>query len=305
MLLTSILSKAAERRSEMTWIVGMPTMWGYSIGISDIRVTLSDNSEHDCLQKIYPIAQSISLGFAGSVFIGFRMIEVMREWLHCDQPDHAWKPLETVELWPAIARDIFAAAPPEEREGQCALLMLSADPDTPPTDLGARAYVHTFRSPDFSPAQVQTHKAAGIGSGTDVAVFKKYLDDVSNDQEKNFEIMKMEAGNPGGMGGILGFSLTNMLKRTKPFGISSHLHYCWQYLGKTILKTNDHLTIGAWTALGGGSGINQPSGPPSTPFPSQKIEGGVVFQMPQIAQSWKELELLLESAGAKAEGCTT
>jgi hypothetical protein len=36
----------------------------------------------------------------------------------------------------------------------------------------------------------------------------------------------MEANNPGGMGGILGFSLTNMLKRTKPFGISSHLHYC-------------------------------------------------------------------------------
>jgi hypothetical protein len=40
----------------------MPTMWGYSIGISDIRVTLADGSEHDCLQKIYPIAQSITLG---------------------------------------------------------------------------------------------------------------------------------------------------------------------------------------------------------------------------------------------------
>lgn len=38
----------------MTWIVGMPTLFGYSIGISDIRVTVNDHSEYDCLQKIYP-----------------------------------------------------------------------------------------------------------------------------------------------------------------------------------------------------------------------------------------------------------
>src|SRR5579862_5525948 len=192
----------------MTWIVGMPTLWGYSIGISDIRVTLADDSEHDCLQKIYPIAQSITLGFAGSVRIGFQMIDVMRRWLHCEQTDHAWKPFETVELWPALARDIFAAAPPEEQAGQCALLMLSADPEAPPTEMGARTYVHTFRSPDFAPEQAKTHKVVGIGSGTEIDSFKKYLDDVSNDQEKNFELMKMEAGNPGGMGSILGFSLT-------------------------------------------------------------------------------------------------
>jgi len=286
----------------MTWIVGMPTLWGYSIGISDIRVTLTDGSEHDCLQKIYPIAQSISLGFAGSVYIGFQMIGVMRKWLYCDEPDHAWKPLETVKLWPEIARDVFAAAPPEEREGQCALLMLSADPDTPPTEMGARTYVHTFRSPDFAPIQVQTHKVAGIGSGTEVAEFKKYIDDVSNNHDQNFQLMKMEAGNPGGMGAILGFSLTNMLKKTKPFGISSHLHYCWQYLGKTIVKTNDHSTAGAWTVLESGSGIKQPASATPSPAPSKQLLDGTHFQMPTIAQSWKELELLLQSAGAKAEG---
>jgi hypothetical protein len=63
-------------------------MWGYSIGISDIRVTLADGSERDCLQKIHPVAQSIALGFAGSVAIGFRMVSTMRYWLQCDEPDH-------------------------------------------------------------------------------------------------------------------------------------------------------------------------------------------------------------------------
>jgi hypothetical protein len=89
---------------------------------------ISDGSERDCLQKIYPVAQSIALGFAGSVCIGFKMVEVMKEWLHNDTPDSAWISLETIELWPDIARNIFAAAPPQEQAGHCHLIMLSADP---------------------------------------------------------------------------------------------------------------------------------------------------------------------------------
>src|SRR5436305_633541 len=108
----------------MTWIVGMPTMFGYSIGISDIRVTLADGSERDCLQKIYPISSSIALGFAGSVAIGFVMVAAMRQWLLCDQSNQAWQPLETAELWSPIAREIFRSAPVEEQCGQCALMML-------------------------------------------------------------------------------------------------------------------------------------------------------------------------------------
>src|SRR5579864_3416681 len=107
----------------MTWIVGMPTLWGYSIGISDIRVTLADGSEVDCLQKIYPTAQFIALGFAGSVAIGFTMVRAMQQWLHCDESDRAWYALEVAELWPEIAKDIFAAAPECEQAGQCELMM--------------------------------------------------------------------------------------------------------------------------------------------------------------------------------------
>ena len=104
----------------MTWIVGTLTMFGYRIGISDIRVTLADGLERNCLQNIYPIFQWIALGFACSVAIGFAMVSTMRRWLDCDKPDHAWKRLETVELWPQIAKNIFAAAPSEEQAGQCA-----------------------------------------------------------------------------------------------------------------------------------------------------------------------------------------
>ena len=42
-------------------------MFGYGFGISDVRVTLADGSEVDCLQKIYPIGRHVAAGFAGSV----------------------------------------------------------------------------------------------------------------------------------------------------------------------------------------------------------------------------------------------
>ncbi|WP_260736442.1 hypothetical protein [Tunturiibacter lichenicola] len=57
----------------MTWVVGIPTTFGYAFGISDVRVTLGDKTEIDCLQKIYPIGRYVAAAFAGSVKIGFAM----------------------------------------------------------------------------------------------------------------------------------------------------------------------------------------------------------------------------------------
>jgi len=59
----------------MTWIVGTPTMFGYSFGISDVRVTLRDGVEVDCLRKIHNVGRFIAAGFAGSVKIGFAMVD--------------------------------------------------------------------------------------------------------------------------------------------------------------------------------------------------------------------------------------
>jgi hypothetical protein len=72
----------------MTWIVGAAPPIGYAVGISDIRVTFSDASERDCLQKIYPISPFIAAGFAGSVRIGFAIVDTLRLQLK-DLPDGA------------------------------------------------------------------------------------------------------------------------------------------------------------------------------------------------------------------------
>ena len=281
----------------------MPVTWGYSFGLSDIRVTLGNGSEHDCLQKIYPIANSIALGFAGSVRIGFAMVNVMKEWLYCEAPDKAWNPDETAELWPEVARKVFAAASPRDRAAHCHLMMLSVDPRTT-NGPWPRSFTYVFKSPDFKPDQILWNKVSGIGSGNFIDTYKSSLEQLSNDHEQNFSMMRMETGAPGGMGTNLGFRVTRLIQDTNPSGISSHLHYCWVYLGKTIIKTNDHVTIGAWTGMDAGSGINQPvsSQPASVLSKSQDIPGAKHFQMPKIAQSWDELQQILGAIGASAEG---
>jgi hypothetical protein len=66
----------------MTWIIGTPTMFGYSFGISDVRVTLGGNREIDCLQKVHPVGRFIAAGFAGTVRIGFEMVDGLRQLLY-------------------------------------------------------------------------------------------------------------------------------------------------------------------------------------------------------------------------------
>jgi hypothetical protein len=76
----------------MTWVIGMRTMFGYSIGLSDVRVTAADGRFVDCLQKVYPVGRDIILGFAGSVSIGFKMVRRMATLMSQAPPDQGWGP---------------------------------------------------------------------------------------------------------------------------------------------------------------------------------------------------------------------
>jgi len=91
--------------------------------VSDIRVTftLADRSkiEADCLQKIYEVGPFIALGFAGSVRIGFRMVERLRQLLGGLKPGQTWKPDVVAELWPEEARKVFARFSKRQQDLQC------------------------------------------------------------------------------------------------------------------------------------------------------------------------------------------
>lgn len=108
----------------VTWIVGAPTMFGYGFGISDVRVTLADGEEIDCLQKIYPIGRHFAAGFAGSVAIGFAMVEELRRLSSYADERMACDPRAAFREWPACARTVFSAFDGTEQNGRCHLMQL-------------------------------------------------------------------------------------------------------------------------------------------------------------------------------------
>src|SRR5262245_19208089 len=100
----------------MTWIVRRSTMFGYAVGISDVRVSFSDGSELDCLQKIHSIGNIMALGFAGSVAIVYDMVERLTELLRNDQPHKVWVPQAVAEWWPEDAKQVFDRSPVIEQD---------------------------------------------------------------------------------------------------------------------------------------------------------------------------------------------
>src|SRR5512147_775130 len=106
----------------MTWVIGRPGPFGYAIGLSDIRVTLHDGKEVDCLQKIYKVASNMALGFAGSVKIGLKIVEELSTSLYISDPHYAHDPRIIAKQFYTGTQKIFNSFSPEIKAGGCHLM---------------------------------------------------------------------------------------------------------------------------------------------------------------------------------------
>jgi hypothetical protein len=187
--------KPQTRLTFMTWIVGRVLPWGYAVAVSDIRVTFDNGSEVDCLQKIYEVGPSIALGFAGSVPIGFRMVERMRQLLGGLKPVQPWEPDVVAELWPEHARKVFARFSKREQDRKCYLLMVGAHPSRD-NGFAPMTYVYRFKSPDFVPQLAGANEIVSIGIGE---AFEEYSQRLRKlDERMGFDFLQLEVGQPGG-----------------------------------------------------------------------------------------------------------
>src|SRR3712207_479938 len=119
----------------MTWVIGVSSVFGRGILLSDVRVSLGDGRRADLLKKVYPIAPCIAAGFAGSVRIGFELLDDLRRQLQLppDLAGHAWRPEAIANKWPPFAAKMFARAPGSEQKLGCQILMIGVSPNE---DLG-------------------------------------------------------------------------------------------------------------------------------------------------------------------------
>jgi hypothetical protein len=259
----------------MTWIVGAAAVLGYAVGISDVRVTFSDGSERDCLQKIYPMARFIAAGFAGSVQIGFTMLDALAHLLRDGPEDSAFLPQEVAECFSPLARQVFQCFPPYERASHSHLMLLGAHPTD---DVGipgyARCSVYILRSPGFVPTIARIGEVVSIGSGSG---FPPYQEALANFSSNPMSLIQMETAGPGASSLILSMVVQKTIETSPTPGISPHAHVCLVRRGVVDVRPNDH---------------NQ------YPQSGEKIE----FRMPTVARSWNEFTQMISADCKSPQG---
>ena len=191
----------------MTRVTGTPSMFGYGVAISDIRVLLPNGLILDCLQKVYPVGRFIAAGFAGSVEFGFAAIHDLQTNLTLTDPERAWMPGWVAFKWFRRARRLFAKAPDRIKQygGQIMLVGVSPSVDTGIAGW-ARPTVAILRSLEFFPEILKIDAIESIGSGGGVDVYRDELLFLNNERA----LWQLEVNSPGGYGHIL----MRMLSRT-------------------------------------------------------------------------------------------
>jgi len=258
----------------MTWIVGAPGLFrGFAAGLSDVRVTFKDGSELDCLRKIYLVGPHIAAGFAGSVRIGFAMIQELSELLSTGEEGQGWNPEEVAGWWPKDAKAVFNCFSDNEKHLKCQIMLLGAHPfETVGTTKWPKTEVYIFTAPDFEPVRAEPKELLSIGSGSSVKPYQNALAEVFKNE---ITFAHMEIGDPGGFGRGLMLEIAEAIRKMPTQGISPHVHICLVTRSSVRLGTND-----LWA--------------PEQP----ELDD---FLMPKVAESWKEFEEIVRTNGALSE----
>jgi len=262
----------------MTWVIGASSLFGYGAVISDVQVTFRTGQTVDLIQKAYPLGKFIVGGFAGSVMIGFRLLQNLGNKLRLPPEiahSHAWEPAWVANEWAPIAKAIFQSAPAEERKLGAHFLLVGISPSE---HMGApefpRVYVIRFSSPDFTPGFFRKdHVVCSIGSGAGIKEYKraiKPLFDIRSNQ------IQAEVAGFSSWARTLACSMSNVIEAHPRNGISKHLNVFALRRGEIICTNNDETIF--------------------TPGETEPI----VIEMPKIARSYGEFLAMSEQYKASA-----
>lgn len=260
----------------MTWVVGASSIFGYGVMISDVRVSWGDGTEIDLLRKSFRIAPFLLAGFAGSVHIGFQLIDDLQRFLVLPPGVQgvAWRPEWVAENWSPRAAEVFAASADEEKQLGSQIMIVGVSPDQ---DLGTpnspRVFVIKFDWPHFEPVfERRGMSVCHIGSGSGIESFKEAI-------AENFKLsspnLQIEIVGPGAWAHMLGHSVGRLVEDNPVDGISSHVHINICRRGDFMEANNDETR--------------------------HHLDGKrVEFIMPKVASTYEEFRLLCKKYGKGA-----
>jgi hypothetical protein len=210
----------------VTWILGAAIPFGYAALISDVRVTFPDGSHRDILQKVYPVGPMLLAGFAGSVEIGFRLIQDLQHYLHLPNPPGypeqraMWYPQQACWQWRRRARRLFSEAPADRRALGAGLIVAAVTPfRNGPFGLISRCV--RMRAPEFLPERIAPVSWTSIGSGSQHQDALRFADVTKSDFMGFWA--HGETNNPGGAAMMVAVSVAIGLMKDPVVGVSQIL----------------------------------------------------------------------------------
>jgi len=225
----------------MTWIVGGMTQFGYGVIISDIRVMLRDGTKIDCLQKVYPVGDFIIAGFAGSVKIGFNLIENLRVFLHLNNADEAWLPKWVAMKWYRRAQWIFKNSDIDEQKIKSSILLVGIHPSHNSGDSPwATGTTCLLESPGFEPKFANDYNLLSAGTGGAVEFYKERLRKCT-DKHSRIHLMQDEVAMPGGYAHAIKLYMTEAMNKHHEPTVSRHLQIAIARRGTLSIDNNDHI----------------------------------------------------------------
>lgn len=260
----------------MTWIIGVNTFMGYSFALSDIKVSWGKKYDIDCLQKFYPITSNIAAGFAGSVKLGFKMLDGLVDCIKNEGNQKAFIPIYIAQKWSRKAKYIYNHKKYKKERGLgCELLMIGTYPLSQIT-IGQISSPKTalikLSAPSFVPLVAKQHDILSIGSGSAIDEYKALLAWL----DSNFnELMKFSEN--VGLPAAFDILVTDLLQNNPKYGISKHLHIITADGIGINIRTNDR----------------------------QADDGSYVLKMPEVAVGYDQFREFCKKKGLRAKAAIT
>lgn len=286
----------------VTWVVGAATL-DIGVLIGDIRISYSDNGrlreeERYGVQKLHQILPSIWVGFAGSIAIGFAVVEQLRDAARAVSPGGVRpEPGDVVGQWHAIAERNYEQAFAEQlRHAGCHLLVVGVSQKWT-EDRGRRLWrvAHAYRIELPWPGErnirltdVAFNQFDSIGSGAGVEDYRDLLTGSTANGGQGLLTFSPTAGQGFGdawhlAGFITSLGIGTVIDRRPEPGISTHLLSAVVTAEGTMFSTNAGAEL--------------------------FVENGRVRRvppLPRLARSWAELQRferrLARSPGSVAVG---
>jgi hypothetical protein len=125
------------------------------------------------------------------------MLDRLRELTDYPDENIGAEPEGIKQDWPRFVRDGFGGLPETERNAQCQLMIIAADPSSPAANR-MWATNHVFKSPLFEVEEIAG--LASIVSGNAYVPCQEVVDRFSSESRQHEFMVQGEVGSYGGMG---------------------------------------------------------------------------------------------------------